>query len=185
MTIDSGGTASGERLLLDLLNTAPTMDGKRRDLLVGAGAPLWLRAHGGTGTDRELAATVAARDALQKVVRGTASASALAPLLEGVRSVPRVEAAGVVWTTEVEQPRRLAVAAVLAWDEVHRSQPGRLRPCANPDCARFLLDRSKASTARWCSMAVCGNRMKARRHHQRTQGGGEPAPPSPPGAPAR
>ncbi|WP_412973700.1 CGNR zinc finger domain-containing protein [Mycolicibacterium setense] len=33
----------------------------------------------------------------------------------------------------------------------------------------FLIDRSKRNTARWCSMATCGNRMKARRHHQRAR----------------
>jgi predicted RNA-binding Zn ribbon-like protein len=32
-----------------------------------------------------------------------------------------------------------------------------------------LIDHSKATSARWCSMAVCGNRMKARRHYQRTR----------------
>ncbi|MFJ9079539.1 CGNR zinc finger domain-containing protein [Streptomyces sp. NPDC102278] len=28
----------------------------------------------------------------------------------------------------------------------------------------FLIDHSRPGTARWCSMAVCGNRMKARTH---------------------
>jgi predicted RNA-binding Zn ribbon-like protein len=51
--------------------------------------------------------------------------------------------------------------------------PGRLRACANPDCRRFLIDRSNANKARWCSMAVCGNRMKARLHYQRVRGDGE------------
>ncbi|HUB22315.1 MAG TPA: CGNR zinc finger domain-containing protein [Streptosporangiaceae bacterium] len=27
--------------------------------------------------------------------------------------------------------------------------------------------RAGQAAARWCSMAVCGNRMKARRHYQR------------------
>jgi predicted RNA-binding Zn ribbon-like protein len=56
---------------------------------------------------------------------------------------------------------------VLAWDGLRTHAPGRLRPCANDECQRFLIDRSKANNARWCSMAVCGNRMKARRHYQR------------------
>jgi predicted RNA-binding Zn ribbon-like protein len=47
--------------------------------------------------------------------------------------------------------------------------PGRLRACANDECRLFLIDRSKANAARWCSMAVCGNRMKARRHYQRAR----------------
>jgi len=67
----------------------------------------------------------------------------------------------------VAPERRLALRAVLAWDAVARQSPGRLRPCANDECRLFLIDRTKNNTARWCSMAVCGNRMKARRHYQR------------------
>jgi predicted RNA-binding Zn ribbon-like protein len=59
--------------------------------------------------------------------------------------------------------------AVLAWDALARRSPGRLRPCANDECRLFLIDHSKANAARWCSMAVCGNRMKARRHYQRAR----------------
>jgi predicted RNA-binding Zn ribbon-like protein len=60
---------------------------------------------------------------------------------------------------------------VLAWGEVERDLPGRLRPCANDECRLFLIDRSRAGTARWCSMSGCGNRMKARRHYSRAKGG--------------
>jgi predicted RNA-binding Zn ribbon-like protein len=63
----------------------------------------------------------------------------------------------------------LAVRAILTWDALARQSPGRLRPCANGECRLFLIDRSKANAARWCSMAVCGNRMKARRHYQRSR----------------
>ncbi|MGW0949619.1 CGNR zinc finger domain-containing protein [Streptomyces sp. NPDC002623] len=58
----------------------------------------------------------------------------------------------------------------MLFDAVQEAMPGRLRPCANPDCRLYVLDRSKANSARWCSMAVCGNRMKARLHYQRTRG---------------
>src|ERR1700723_3669273 len=69
----------------------------------------------------------------------------------------------VSWTLRVAPDRELAVRAVLAWDALARSRPGRLRPCANDECRLFLIDRTRAGTARWCSMALCGNRMKARR----------------------
>ncbi|MEC3993203.1 CGNR zinc finger domain-containing protein [Actinacidiphila sp. DG2A-62] len=50
-------------------------------------------------------------------------------------------------------------------------RPGRLRPCQNAEeCTLFLIDRSKSNSARWCSMAQCGNRMKARRHYERARG---------------
>jgi predicted RNA-binding Zn ribbon-like protein len=39
----------------------------------------------------------------------------------------------------------------------------RLRACGDPQCRWLFLDTSKNHTRRWCDMAVCGNRMKARR----------------------
>ncbi|MGW3722221.1 CGNR zinc finger domain-containing protein, partial [Streptomyces sp. NPDC005133] len=95
----------------------------------------------------------------------------LAPVLEGVTSRPQVSSDGVSWDLDARKERRMAVQAVMAWSALQKAMPGRLRPCANPECRRFLLDRSKPNKARWCSMAVCGNRMKARRHYQRTRNG--------------
>jgi predicted RNA-binding Zn ribbon-like protein len=156
-----------ETFLLDLLNSTPVVDGVERDELDDE----WLRAHDGTGSAAELAATREARAALQAVVRGAAPVDALAPLLAEVRRLPSVTADGVEWTVEVAAARRQAVRAVLAWDALRRGSPGRLRPCANTECRRFLIDHSKPNRARWCSMALCGNRMKARRHYERTREG--------------
>ncbi|HLT84403.1 MAG TPA: CGNR zinc finger domain-containing protein, partial [Phototrophicaceae bacterium] len=68
---------------------------------------------------------------------------------------------------EAQADRRLAVRVVLAWHELEEKRPGRLRSCGNPECRLLLIDRSHANRAQWCSMAVCGNRMKARRHYER------------------
>jgi predicted RNA-binding Zn ribbon-like protein len=46
---------------------------------------------------------------------------------------------------------------------------GRIRRCANDECLWLFLDRSKAGTRRWCDMASCGNRAKARRHYGRVK----------------
>jgi predicted RNA-binding Zn ribbon-like protein len=156
--------------LLELLNTTPVVKGVAQDQLADpetGGA--WQRAHGGTGTPEERRHLVRARDALQDVVRGSLPATSLAPLLKDVISRPRLSPGGVSWELEVPAERRMAVEAVMAWSALQQKTPGRLRPCANPECRLFLLDRSKTNKARWCSMAVCGNRMKARRHYQRTR----------------
>jgi predicted RNA-binding Zn ribbon-like protein len=39
--------------------------------------------------------------------------------------------------------------------------------CANPRCVLFFRDRSRTRRRRWCSMAVCGNRMKVAAHVRR------------------
>jgi len=165
-------SGADESFLLELLNTTPIVDGEQHDVLADPGtARHWLRAYGGTGSAVERRHTVAARSLLQALVREHARVSDVAALLNGVSSRPSTSSDGVEWGLDVPEPRRLAVRAVLAWDVLRRTSPGRLRPCGNPDCALFLIDRSKPNTARWCSMAVCGNRMKARRHYERARAG--------------
>jgi predicted RNA-binding Zn ribbon-like protein len=42
-----------------------------------------------------------------------------------------------------------------------------IRQCET--CSWLFLDASISNRRRWCSMAVCGNRAKARRHYHRTR----------------
>src|SRR6266568_4511816 len=163
-------TATDEGFLLALLNSTPVIDGVPADDLADpVRARAWLAAAGGPGTEAELRHVLRVRQVLQAVVRGQQPAAVLAPELEGVSSDPAIDDGRVGWTLSVAPDRELAVRAILAWDALARQSPGRLRPCANDECRLFLIDRSKANAARWCSMAVCGNRMKARRHYQRSR----------------
>jgi predicted RNA-binding Zn ribbon-like protein len=43
----------------------------------------------------------------------------------------------------------------------------RLKLCANPDCSWAFYDRSRNRQGSWCTMAVCGNRLKNRRFRAR------------------
>jgi predicted RNA-binding Zn ribbon-like protein len=163
-------TFSDEGFLLALLNSTPVIDGRPTDELADERrARAWLAGAGGVGTREELRQVRAVREALQAVVRAEQPATVLNPLLRGVTRVPNLTDREVIWTLNVPAGRRLAVRAVLAWDALAKQRPGRLRPCANDECRLFLIDHSTGNTARWCSMAVCGNRMKARRHYQRAQ----------------
>ena len=45
-------------------------------------------------------------------------------------------------------------------------QQARVRRCDGAGCGWLFVDRSKAQRRRWCSMADCGNREKARRHYR-------------------
>ena len=160
-----------ETVLLALLNTTPVGESGVQDVLDDAeGAAEWAVAHGGAGSPAEVAHLREARDRLQQVVWGRRPAGDLAPQVRGTSWEPVLDDAGLSLRLAVDdEDRRLAVRAVLAWGAVTRDLPGRLRACANDECRLFLLDRSRANTARWCSMAICGNRMKARRHYQRTR----------------
>jgi hypothetical protein len=159
-----------EKFLLELLNTTPVVDGVPRDELGDADSgAAWLEARGRLGSTAEWRSVRTARDCLQSVVRSESSPESLAGSLGRVARRPVLDPDGVRWVLEVPTGRTAAVAAVLAWDELRRRGPGRLRPCANDECQQFLIDHSKPGRARWCSMAVCGNRLKARRHHERAR----------------
>jgi predicted RNA-binding Zn ribbon-like protein len=58
----------------------------------------------------------------------------------------------------------VSAAAGLLTSEQARS---RVRSCGAPDCPFLFYDASRNRSRRWCDMAQCGNRMKARRHHAR------------------
>jgi hypothetical protein len=157
--------AADEAFLLDLLNSTPIIDGIQRDTLDRS----WLGARGHSGSTAEWQTVCTARSALQAVVREVQPVGSITPLLEEVSFRPAISATGIQWHLNAPADRAAAVRAVLAWDAVLRTRPRRLRPCANPECTLFLIDHSKPNKARWCAMAVCGNRMKARRHYERTR----------------
>lgn len=59
-------------------------------------------------------------------------------------------------------PPVAAAAELLAVGDRHL-----VRQCDGVDCTMWFYDRTKAHRRRWCSMALCGNRAKARNHRQR------------------
>ena len=163
-------TLSDEDFLLGVLNSTPVIDGVPTDEFADAGrARAWLAGAGGLGTQEELGHVLEVRELLQAVVRGEQPAGALGPVLRDAAYVPEIKDGEIAWALRAAPERELAVRAVLTWGTLAKNNPGRLRPCANDECRLFLIDHSKAGTARWCSMTVCGNRMKARRHYQRAR----------------
>jgi hypothetical protein len=164
------GIETDETLLLDLLNSTPVVDGERRDELADSEAGRqWLAAHGQADSADEWRALLMARSALQDVIGGIGAPVSLARWVDGVHCHPALVGDTLTWTLDLPQGRSAAARAVLTWDALQVTSPRRLRPCANPECRLFLIDHSKSNSARWCSMTACGNRMKARRHYQRTR----------------
>jgi len=73
------------------------------------------------------------------------------------------------WTVgqaeDVLRPIALAFARLLA---DHDSS--RIRKCQNPDCVLFFLDTSKSGTRTWCSMDICGNKLRVAAFRKRHEG---------------
>jgi predicted RNA-binding Zn ribbon-like protein len=61
------------------------------------------------------------------------------------------------------------VAAVFA--AMADEEWSRLKLCGSQTCRWAFYDRSRNHSSRWCTMASCGNRQKARRFRQRAKAG--------------
>ena len=46
-----------------------------------------------------------------------------------------------------------------------------LKECANPECTRTYVDRSRGQRREWCGMESCGNKIKAAAYRARKQQG--------------
>lgn len=160
----------GEPLALDLVNTEWIDDDGRHDLLdrrSGHGQWLAERELGGRATPAARRALVEARGAIRRVLEHPGDARAAAALDRVLaRGRIRLRADG---REEIEVDGEWRVAWLAARDLVRlvdRHGP-RVHNCGNPECILWFLDTTRSATRRWCSMAGCGNRLKARRHYER------------------
>ena len=61
----------------------------------------------------------------------------------------------------------LARLAAIVIDAMHDGTWRRLKPCRNHVCRWLFYDHSTNRSGTWCTMAVCGNRLKARAYRRR------------------
>lgn len=170
---------TAEPLAVDLLNTRWREGEREVDLLDSVrGLRRWLAEAGladtpATGQSRS--AVTHARDVLRSLVAGEAGADdqlnavlargVVVRMLDHGRPGERVLVADESWAA--------AWRAAQSYLDLLAEAPDGVRQCASHDCILYFYDPT--GRRRWCSMAGCGNRAKARRHHarQRTPG---PAP---------
>lgn len=133
------------------------------------------------GAARLLADALHLRELVYDLFRGLAdgaTAQALppaAPLAAWVAAAPArqqwlFEPGRRGWLVPMVGPTAAEVLAPVVWSaaDLALAWPAtRLRVCDNPQCRWLFVDDSKGGSRRWCSMSVCGNRAKARRHHLR------------------
>ena len=163
---------SGEPLPLDLVNTTwPGAEGRRDVLADRSGHEQWLRENelAGPSTVAARRALLEARDAITAALEtpGPAALAALEDILERGRLRVRATRPDAREELEIEREWRVPWLAVRSLLELLDEQPARVRNCANPVCPFWFLDTTRSGTRRWCSMTVCGNRLKARRHYHR------------------
>jgi predicted RNA-binding Zn ribbon-like protein len=169
----------GEPLALDLLNTAWVDGGVPHDLLLdAAGAASWLRATGLTdgstapGPLRESLRRL--REAIRAHLADPHDAQALATINDVLgkgRRVSTLTPEGPAESVLVPDGAAVAFAVADSYLALLRTDRGRIRTCSHPDCVLHFYDTSRSRNRAWCSMADCGNRVKAARHYARTRAG--------------
>jgi predicted RNA-binding Zn ribbon-like protein len=186
----------GGRPALDLVNTKRERWRRRVETLVTPGdLGLWLvRAQLVAAPPRVTRALLGeARDLREAIDRcAQAAVAGGVPPRGAVREIDRwlatavprpslsVGAGGVAVLGEeiAADPARQAVA-VVALDAARMlgraDEARRIRICASDTCSARFYDRSPAARRRWCSMALCGNEEKARRHRARVKRARGPA----------
>lgn len=118
-------------------------------------------------TVRAILGVMAARRPLQAEWVGTINQA----LVWGAGS-SRLERHGRGWRmgfspSRTEPVRALAPIARSIAELAAQGRGADIRKCANPRCVLYFRDRSRSRRRRWCSMAVCGNRMKVAAHARR------------------
>jgi predicted RNA-binding Zn ribbon-like protein len=139
----------------------------------------WCHEHecAGLGPD-EMRRLRAFREALRGVLeansgsRDAAAAwSALEPFVRGAGYGMRIDALGspALEPAGLGAERTIAAMLAIVYDALRRGTWTRLKACRKDTCRWAYYDRSKNGSGAWCSMAVCGNRMKAQRRRKRAK----------------
>ncbi len=180
---EAGGRAGASGAILRIRAFVNTLDleGGVDELEDPAALRTWLAVNDLPGGDArltrdDLSRTLAVREALRELLAGNAghgvdpqamarldAIAAAAPL--AVRFAPDGRPALEPQGGGVDAALGRLLADVVASDLV--GSWARLKVCRNEACRWAFYDGSKNRSGAWCSMAVCGNRMKVRRHRRR------------------
>ena len=187
----------GNQLALDFLNTKPILEGEARELLPSAAAlEQWLIASGIVTSQKDRALVRAWRDSRQgeafvkKLIAFRERLRGAILRLEGgllpedaflaevnvlLKEYPRrasvhQQGSKVVLDVffEPRKPEDVWAPIVAATAELlSEVEPSRIRKCESQSCIVHFYDTSKKGSRRWCSMNICGNKLKVAGYQRR------------------
>ncbi len=191
----------GNQLALDFLNTRPVQDGEARELVPNFEALLrWFRAAGLLTNQnvsalqrswgksaraqqvleelrqfredlrKELLSVEAGADLRRATIDKLNTLLAAHPMIARVKQTEMGLHMGLSFV--VNKPEDLIAPLAQATGELFtNADRSRLRKCGQ--CVLHFLDTSKKGTRRWCSMQLCGNRLKVAAYARRKRLAGE------------
>lgn len=169
-------------LVQGYVNTVDIQDGPE-ELSNPNTLELWLVAHGLMEAGQEVSEAdlknaIAVREAIRGVI-GANTGATIYPLdiatLNEAAAASRLRARfGADGKARLE-PEAAGVAGAMGrlvaavFAAMADEDWGRLKLCSSSTCRWAFFDRSRNHSSRWCTMASCGNRQKARRFRQRAR----------------
>jgi predicted RNA-binding Zn ribbon-like protein len=182
----------GNALWLDFVNTEIISGGERADLLRSE-ADLWAwlaqagaleTGNGPSETDgerllgraRDLRTSL--RSMADQVTRGDSVSEEVVEAINGVLRLRQGNMQlcrdGDIWRQEFRSEDTGGDTALLpvaqsAAELLSAGEWRLVRRCEGPKCILYFYDTSKNHKRRWCSMAGCGNRIKAAEHYRRNR----------------
>ncbi len=169
-------------LVQAFVNTVDIQDGPEQ-LSDPSALERWLVAHGLMESGQEVSGAdvtnaIAVREAIRGVIGANAGAT-IYPLdiatLNGAGAASRLRARfGADGKARLEPEAGGATGAMgrmvsAVFTAMADEDWGRLKLCGSSTCRWAFFDRSRNHSSRWCTMASCGNRQKARRFRQRAK----------------
>jgi predicted RNA-binding Zn ribbon-like protein len=187
-------------LCLDFSNTWEDRSDPSCDLLGGYPDLVSWAAHGGllSGSETEVLCrragtrqaaavfeeAVGVRDAIYRIFSGRAAGHdpgaidievlnrALAGAMAKLRLRPGGRCCSWQWAGPEDALDRMLWPVVRsAADLLTSEEADRVKECASETCSWLFLDTSRNRRRRWCDMATCGNRAKARTYYRRHRAG--------------
>ena len=187
----------GNHLALDFLNTKPILERKPTELLGnGAALERWLIASGMVKSQRDRALLRGWRDsreaellvqkligfreclraAVLRVEGGSTPKNAFLAKINALleryppRSKLSKQGSKLVLKPSLEPrtPEDIWIPIIAATAELlSKVDPSRIRKCESESCVVHFYDTSKKGSRRWCSMNICGNRLKVAAYQKR------------------
>jgi predicted RNA-binding Zn ribbon-like protein len=170
-------------VLRQFVNTLDVADRDKDELASASLAREWLQAHGllaetaGPLGDADLELVRGLREALRIEFLSHAGEADAQHAWTALREFAGLADLGVSWGEQRGEIALVAQAAgakqvagrcfALIYDAIRDGRWQRLKACRKETCLWAFYDHSKNGSGHWCSMAVCGNRVKAQRRRAR------------------
>ena len=177
--VEEQGAPGRLELVRRFVNTRDVEDGIE-ELATPAAARAWLRAHGLSGVPglgkAEVERLTGLREALRKLLLANNGEGRDRRALEHLRAEATRAPLRVRFEERGESalvPAGAGIDAVvgeligIVHEAIADGTWERLKACRSEKCEWAFYDRSRNRSGTWCSMAVCGNRAKARSFRDR------------------